>query len=451
MGNKTLLSGSIVKELFELSLPLLAGSILQQLYNTVDALIVGRYLGAAAFASTGVSGTVMNLFIFVLNGFCVGISVLFAQAYGSGNETVFRRTVFTALCVGSFAVMGFSFTALFFLDSLLLLIDTPAELVIYCRQYLHIILAGMICAYLYSLFSSILRSVGDTRAALYFLSLSVAVNTVLDYLMVKAAAMGIRGAAVATVLSQMFSAVCCLAYLKRRYPGLLCGRADAGFYADILKKVFRFGAVSALHQSSLYLGKLLVQGSVNSLGTTGVAAFTAAMRVEGVVSSFGDSGGQAVTIFTSQNYGAGNQKRVKDGMRCGMGILVIMAVMMGSLMYLTAPVCMNLFLGETAGQAFGQGIAYLRIVSCFYILSFTGQAYVGYFRGVGRVLIPLFGTTMHLTVRVILSALMISRLGLAAVAWATGAGWILVVIFQTVMKRRTDNMGDQQIHMEDSV
>ena len=430
MRENVLLQGSIRPALIRLALPLLAGNILQQLYNAVDALIVGKFLGTAAFASTGVSGTVLNLFLFALSGFCVGISVLFAQFYGAGQPEDFRRGVFTALVFGGLIAFALSGVSLILLRTLLSGIGTPADLIPHCMDYLRITLAGLICAYLYNLFSGILRAMGDTKASLLFLLLSVLINAALDYVLIRFMHAGIRGAAFATVLAQLLAAAACALYLRRNYPTLLCTRKDIGIYPALLRRLLRLGLVSALHQSSLYIGKLLVQGAVNRLGTEGIAAYTAALRIEGFTNSFGDSGSQAMSIFISQNHGAKNHARVKQGFRQGMVLLILLGATLSVIMELTARFSVALFLDAGESMALAAGCRYLRIVAAFYTFCYIGYAYVGYFRGIGRVGVPFVGTTLHLSIRVILTHLIILRLGLPAVAIATGTGWILLICYQ---------------------
>lgn len=429
MANTILTKGNIKKELIYLSLPLLAGNILQQFYNTVDSLMIGRFLGNDAFASTGISATIMNLFLFILTGFCVGLSVLFSQIYGTGNKFEFRKEVFVSLVFGNPLTIILSVLSILLLKPLLLIIHTPESLLNYTMDYLSIILGGLIFAYYYNLFSSILRSIGDTKTALLFLMLSVAVNTLLDYLFLGVFHTDIRGAAYATILAQGISALCCFLYLHKKYPSLLCTAKEIGLHSSLIKKTFKFGFISALHQSSLYIGKMLVQGAVNTLGTAGISAYSATMRIEGIINSFGDSGGQAISIFISQNYGAGNKKRVHDGFRHGLLLLCILAISLSTVMFFSSNFCLSVFLGKNNLPALEYGNAYLKIVSIFYILCFIGNVFVGYFRGTEKVMAPFIGTTMHLTLRVILSYLLVSSYGLSAIAYATAAGWILVVLF----------------------
>lgn len=436
MKNQTLLSGNIQKQLVLLAVPLLLGNILQQLYNTADSLIVGHFLGTDAFASVGVSGTIMNLFIFILNGFCVGLSVLFAQAYGSGDRKRFREQVFVAISLGTLAALAVSAVSMALLGTVLRAIKTPTELVPYAFSYLMVILMGLPFTYFYNLFSVILRSIGNTKAALWFLALAIVTNVALDFLFIAGLGFGTAGAASATILSQLLSALCCFFYIKRHFPELLCRREDMGLHPELIRQSLRFGAASALQESSLYIGKILVQGAVNTLGTPGIAAYTATMRIEGFANSFGDSGGQAMSVLISQNQGAGNQERVAGGLKAGLILNVALSLALSILMFTLAAPGVSLFLDHADAAAITFGAGYLRTISVFYILCFVGCAFVGYFRGTGQVHVPFLGTTLHISLRVILSHLLVSRMGLPAIALATGLGWFFVVAFQLIMYKR---------------
>lgn len=432
----TLLEGNIRRELISLSLPLLIGSVLQQMYNTVDSLIISRFLGTEAFSAVGIAGTIMNLFIFVLTGFCTGISVILAQMYGSGDRGAFRREVFTSLSLGAGITIALAALFLALMRPVLVLIQSPAALIPYIESYLKVIIGGMLCTYLYNLFSSMLRAIGDTRAATFFLFVALAVNAVLDFLFVGRLNLGIAGAAWATVLSQLLSALCCLIYILRRDRDLLCSRYELHLDKGLVRQTLTFGFSSALHQSSLYIGKIFVQGAVNTLGTPGIAAYTATTRIEGFANSFGTSVGQALSVFVSQNYGAKNDARVRDGLKESLKLGVGLGLALSALMFLSARAGVGVFLEDGEAQAIVYGVQYLRQIALFYVMCFTGNLFAGYFRGVGRIYTPLAATTLHISVRVALSYLWAGRLGLRAIALATGIGWLCLTVFQLAVLRR---------------
>ena len=430
-----LTQGSIPRQLIWLALPLICGNILQQLYNTVDAFIIGRFLGGAAFGAVGVAGTVMNLFIFILSGCCTGIAVLFAQFYGSRDLASFRREGFLSLVFGLLLTAVLGLGGLVLLGPLLGLIQTPGELRPLVTEYLNVIFLGLPVTFLYNLGSAALRAAGNTLAALFPLMAATALNVGLDILFVGGFSMGIAGAAVATVLAQGFAALLALGYLRWRMPQLLFGREDLHLDWDMLRRTASFGLVSALQQSAVYIGKLLVQGAVNSMGNEAINAYTAATRIEGFANSFGDSGAEAVSVFVAQNTGAGEKKRVKRGFFTGMALMIALGLTMSLIMFVGARASLTLMLGESGLDALEGGMAYLRLIALVYVMCFIGSAYVGLYRGIGWVSVPVIGSSLQITIRVILAYALADSWGVAGVALATGIGWSAIITYQTALYR----------------
>ena len=417
-----------------LALPLLIGNILQLLYNTVDSLIVSNMLGTNAFSAVGIAGSVMNLFIFVLNGFCTGISVIFSQLYGKGDRAGFRREVFISVVLGAGITLTLSALFMAILKPLLGWINSPEILIPDIFAYLTVIICGMIATFFYNLFSGILRAIGDTAAATWFLVIAVVMNAILDYVFIGFMHSGVSGAAWATVISQFFSAICCLIYLLKKDRELMCTAKDARFEGALVKKTLSFGFSTALHQSSLYIGKIFVQGAVNSIGMAGVAAYTATMRIEGFANSFGTSYGQAASVFISQNYGAGRLDRVRDGFRKGISMAVMLGAALSVAMAAVAVPGLRIFLNPEETQAIIYGTQYMRTISIFSILCLTGNVFMGYFRGISKVYVPLCLTTMHIAIRACLSYAWAPSMGLKAIALATGCGWICMTIAQIIIR-----------------
>ena len=426
---KQLTQGSITRQLLQLALPLIVGNFLQQLYNTIDALVVGRYLGQEAFAAIGVGGTVMNLFIFVLMGACSGVGIIWAQLYGKEDLAAFRREGFQALLVGGAFTLLLSVLGVCLTEAMLRLISTPASILPLVTEYLQIIFAGLLMTFLYNYYSTMLRAVGNTLMALVFLALALIVNLVLALLFVAKLQWGIGGAAWATVLAQLASVVFCYFYMRLVTPQLLWHRQDMRLDNILLKRTCNFALATAMHNSNLYIGKALVQGAVNGCGVDMVAAYTAAGRLEGFANSFGDSGTAALNIFIGQNVGAGNKKRVRQGFFIGLKLLLTLGVISSLALYFGAESGVAFMLGGSSLPGWLQGTEYMQIVALFYFLCFTGNALAGYFEGRGLLMIPVIGATGHISLRVILSYLTINDYGLEAVAYATGAGWLCVVCF----------------------
>ena len=396
-----LTGGSIPQHLLRLAAPLIMGNILQQLYNTVDAFILGRFAGEAEFAAVGVAGSVMNLFLFMITGACTGISVIFAQLYGAGERERFRREHWLSLSCG--------------------------------------LLATTICSGLgFVLLPPLLRAIGRANAALMALAAAVTVNVALDYCFVARFHMGIAGAAWATAASQAISAVLCILYLRRKAPELIFARADCRMDGELLKQTAHFSFVTALHQSSLYIGKFLVQGAVNTGGTDMISAYTATTRIEGFVNSFGDSGSAATSVLVAQNRGAGKEERVKESFRSSLFLMLAMGLAMSLIMYVSASTSVGFMLGTRSGAAFENARDYLKLMALFYTLCFTGNTFAGYFNGIGKGLVPFLGATSHIALRVVLSWLLVGRMGLPAVALATGLGWAMVNTMWAVVKHVTE-------------
>ena len=431
-----LTQGNISRQLIALSVPMLAGNILQQLYNTIDAVIVGNFVGDTAFAAVGVAGSVMNLFLFLISGGCDGVGTLLSQFYGAGDGPSFRREFYLSGLFGAGVCVILTALGLLVLSPLLALLRTPDNVAVCARDYLRIIFLGFPAAFAYHLSSGVLRAVGNTRAALGFLALSMGANLILDLAFVAGLSMGTAGAALATVLAQALAAVLCAAYLRLRFPALMFHREDMVMDLPLLKRTARFSFVTALHMCNLYIGKLLVQGAVNSLGEEAIVAFTAATRIEGFANSFGDSGAAAVAVFTGQNTGAGEDGRVREGFRRGQRLLFVFGIFMSLVMLLGAEPCLKLVLPAGGTAALAPAMGYLRLVACFYLFNFLGSGQAGYFRGRGRVNIPVIGATSHISLRVALSFLLAPAMGLPAVALATGLGWMGVVTFWSVLVRR---------------
>lgn len=341
-NSQQLTRGPISRQLIFLSAPLLAGNILQQLYNTVDAVIVGRFVGESAFGAVGVSGSVMNLFLFLISGGCDGVGALLSQFYGAEDGGSFRRGYYLASLFGAGVSAALTGLGLLALPGLLALLHTPDSVAAYAVDYLQIIFLGFPAAFAYHLSSGVLRAVGNTRAALFFLALSMGVNLALDLIFVAGLELGVAGAALATVLAQALAAGLCALYLRLRFPELMFHRADMVMDRSLLRHTARFSFVTALHMCNLYIGKLLVQGTVNALGEDAINAFTAATRVEGFANSFGDSGAAAVAVFVGQNTGAGECGRVRQGFRQGQKLLLVFGIFMSLVMVLGAEPCLRL-------------------------------------------------------------------------------------------------------------
>lgn len=429
--NIHLTSGSITPQLLQLCLPLLAGNVLQQLYNIINSLVVTHYLGNNAFAALGVAESVMNLFIYAISGACMGASVLIARFYGERDFARLRQQIYvTVVLIG-----GCTLTAVLlgqiFLPQLLDLIQTPAELKQNVSIYLRCILVGMLFTFTYNFLAATLRAVGNTKTALYFLLLSLGYNLICAWFLVAVLQLGILGTALATASAQLLSTLLCLFYIRRKQPFLRVSRADMKLSREMLRETSGYSVIAAMQQSSLYLGKLMIQGAVNGLGTAAISGFTAATRVENFIQAFGISGSESIGIFVAQNRGAKQNQRALQGFFRGAALVICTGLFFSVALVLGGDLFVMPFLDltETAAREIGGG--YLRLLGWFYFLSFTGHAYVGHFRGEGRMKVTFWGTTTQIIVRVIGTYLLVDSMGLNATALSTGIGWVVIVLFHS--------------------
>ena len=421
--------GSPMRHLVYLAIPMVFGNILQEFYNTIDAFVVGRYAGEAEFAAIGIAGTVMNLFLFIIVGCCTGFSILFAQAFGQKNLSELRRQHFSGLLAGALVTVVLMVVGGLGMSLLLRLLKTPTNLQLYVSTYLFYIFLSLPAVLFYNLFASLLRSAGDTKAALYVLAAAVSMNLVLDIIFVAVCNQGISGAAIATALTQIFSAVAAYIYMRHTHREMLLTKEDCRIGIHQIARSLKFGLTTGLHHCSIYLGKIMVQGVVNTGGTEVIAAYTAATRIEGFANSFGSSGSTATSILTAQNHGAGNHSRVKATYKDSLLLLGGMGLLSTVLMLVTAPQTIGFMLGTHEGMAYTEAIRYFRTVALFYLFCFTGNTFTGYFNGKGRIRLPFVGALGHISFRVIGSYLLFGHLGLTAVALATGLGWLGANIF----------------------
>ena len=431
-----LTKGNLYGHLAKLAVPLIFGNILQQFYNTIDAYVVGRYVGQKEFAAIGIAGTVMNLFLFAMVGACTGISVLFAKCYGRKDYEALRAQHFTALYAGLSGSVLLGIAGILGMQGILGLIQTPEELKGYISEYLIWIFLSMPMAYLYNMYASALRAAGDTSAALWILAASVAANLGLDILFVVKVKMGIGGAAKATAITQCISAVLCMGYMAVAHKELLLTKKSCRFKKRLFGDTVRYGIVTALHQTGVYLGKMLVWGAVNTAGTEGIAAYTAATRVEGFVNSFADSGSASTSVLAAQNYGAGDRERVKKTFRCSLTELLTLGIVGGILIFTASPWAAGLMLGATDGYAHMEAVRYLKTIAVVYPLCFTCSVFTGFYNGIGKVALTLIGTLGQIALRVIFSWILFGRFQLAAVAAATGIGWLAANVFWTWRLRK---------------
>lgn len=430
---KNMTSGNITKHLISFSLPMILGNMFQLTYNAVDSIVVGRFSGEEALASIGTANPIMNIVIFFIVGICMGTSVLMSEFYGSGNKDKFNREISTSLIAGLTFTVFMTGICILLSKPILVLLRTPAEILDSSLNYLHVIFFGLLFTFIYNFYAAILRSIGDTKTPLIFLAIASVTNGSLDLLFVGYFKMGVVAAAYATILAEALSAILCIIYVWRKVPELRLKRQEIIFDKELFKKTVNFSWASAMQQTCLYVGKVLVQGAVNPLGVESIAAFNAVNRVDDFAFTPQQSIGASMTTFIAQNRGANKSDRIKKGLKIGMILENIYWIIIGSTVLIFAKPIMLLFLSADDSNSIGLGVLYLTYMAFFYILPAITNGLQGFFRGMGQMNITLMSTFTQIVFRVIFAYILTPLLGFSGIAFACLVGWIAMLTYELPM------------------
>jgi len=433
-------TGSISKHLIKFTIPLILANIFQLSYNAADSIIVGRFSGTKALAAVGTANPIMNIVIFFIIGICTGASVLMSEYFGSGNIKKFKREVSTTMLAGFIFTLIMIIFCVVLTKPILRLIQTPEEILPAATSYLRIIFFGLIFTFLYNVFASTLRSIGDSKTPLVFLSISAILNVLMDFIFVGWFKMGVNGAAIATVTAEMLSSVFCIVYVYKKVPFLHFARKEIVLDRALLRITVKYSWVTAMQQTCLYVGKVFVQGAVNPLGIETIATFNAVNRVDDFAFTPQQSIASAMTTFLAQNRGAKKLKRIRQGFWSGMKMETLYWCLIGVLVYFGAKNLMLLFVPEKDSIVVAFGVTYLQLMAFFYVLPSWTNGLQGYFRGMGDLRITLMSTFLQIVTRVIFAYLLVPIWGIVGIALSCLAGWIVMLGYEVplcIRHRRT--------------
>ncbi|GFZ32271.1 MATE family efflux transporter [Clostridium zeae] len=422
--------GNISKHLVSFAIPLILGNLFQLTYNAADSIFVGKFVGTKALAAVGTANPIMNIVMFLIIGICMGASVLMSEYFGSGNIKKLKREVSTTMIAGFIFTSCIIILCVAFTKPILRLIRTPEELIPDATIYLRIIFFGLIFTFLYNVFAATLRSIGDSKTPLKFLMISSILNVVMDIIFLKFFHMGVAGAAIATVTAEMFSSVFCIAYIYLKVPLLRFSREEIILDKALLRSTINYSWVTAMQQTCLYVGKVLVQGAVNPLGVQAIAAFNAVNRVDDFAFMPEQSIAQAMTTFLAQNRGAKKNDRIKPGLWAGLKLETIYWFIICGMIFLGSRSIMKLFINGSDETVVNMGVMYLEMMAFFYLLPSWTNGIQGYFRGMGDLKITLMSTFVQMIGRVIFSYIFAPRFGIAGIALSCGLGWIVMLSYE---------------------
>ena len=426
-AKRDLTQGSIPRGLLGFALPLILGNLLQQLYNLADTWVVGRFIGEGALAAVGSSYTLMTFLTSILLGLCMGSSVYFSIQYGRQDPDRLRNGIFQSfLLIGGLTLL-LNLTVYLALDGILVLLQIPLDILGLTKEYLQWIFAGMAATFLYNFFANLLRSVGDSATPLVFLGISVVLNIGLDILFVVPLGMGVRGAAMATVIAQFVAGLGLFLYTWFAFPALRVQKRHRYWDRAALKNLLNLSLFTCLQQSVMNFGILMVQGLVNSFGTAVMAAFAVAVKIDTIAYMPVQDFGNAFSTFVAQNYGAEKRDRIRTGTHWAVFWVVLFCLVIGGLVCLLAPRLMAAFVGGDAAEVIAIGTGYLRIEAAFYLGIGILFLLYGYFRAVNRPAVSVVLTICSLGTRVLLAYTLsaLPALGVNGIWIAIPIGWFL--------------------------
>lgn len=435
--------GVIWKQLLIFFFPILLGTFFQQLYNTVDAVIVGRFVGKEALSAVGGStASLINLIVGFFVGISTGATVIISQHYGAKNKKGVSGSIGTAIALSMAGGLILMCLCALFAEQVLILMDTPAETLKDSVLYMQIYALGLVPALIYNMGSGILRAMGDSRRPLYFLITACVVNIVLDFVFVVGGKMGVAGVAMATMLSQYVSAALVLYVLNRRLGEYSLHRKNILFHKQYLQPMIRIGLPGGIQSMTYAFSNILIQSAINSFGTDTVAAWAAYAKIDGIYWMLMNALGVAITTFAGQNFGAGKKERIKKSVRICMGMATAITIAMSAFVVGLASPLLRIFTSDAA--VVEVGIRMIHIISPAYITYICIEILSGVSRGCGKVVVPTFMSIIGVCgLRVLWLFLVVpSHKSVEMVCWSypltwlvTSAGFLLYYFFSDIRKK----------------
>ena len=425
--NNELTRGPVLKSLLWFAIPMILGDLLQQCYNVADTLIVGRFLGADALAAVGSAFSLMTFLTSILLGLSMGSGVVFCIRYGQGDIQGLKERIYASFLLLAGVTVVLNILVFAGTDWIIWFMKVPDEIQGYMKDYLVVIFAGLAGIFLYNYFASLLRALGNSKVPLLFLAVSAILNIFLDLWFVLGLKRGVAGAAEATVISQYVSGIGIAVYAFLKFPLIRPQGEKIRIRLSCMKEIISFSALTCIQQSVMNLGILMVQGRVNSFGPAVMAAFAAAVKIDAFAYMPVQDFGNAVSTFIAQNYGAGQEERIRKGLKYSILTSMAFCLFITAGIWLLARPLMLLFVdaGETAIIA--EGIRYLHIEGTFYCGIGCLFLLYGLYRAVGKPGMSVVLTIISLGTRVVLAYALsaIPEIGVVGIWWSVPIGWFL--------------------------
>lgn len=418
--------GSPSRLIITFALPLMIGNVFQQLYTVIDTMVVGQALGVSALAALGATDWLNWLFAGLVQGFAQGFSVLMAQEFGSGNYKKLRKVIFNSLILSVICSLLVLFASQACANPVLALLHTPEDIMDNSLLYLRIIFLGMPIIMAYNLSASILRSLGDSKTPLHAMIVASATNIVLDLIFVLVFHWGIAGAAIATLLAQLLSSIYCF-YFIIRIEILKFSRDELAMEREICEKLLLLGSPIAFQNTVIFIGGMIVQSVVNSFGVLFIAGFTATNKLYGILESAATSYGHSMSTYAGQNLGAGNIKRIREGVRSALLIALVTSVTISAVMLLLGRNILTWFLSGDPSQieaALEIAYHYLTIMSLFLSTLYLLYIIRSTLQGTGDTFMPFISGIAEFVMRIGAALILPRFLGQEGIFYAEILAWI---------------------------
>lgn len=392
--------GDISKQLFMFTIPILLSQILQQFYNIADTAIIGRYIGTDALAAIGSTGLLISVIVNFFIGLSTGVSAVIANQFGANEYDKLKKSISTLLAVSVLLGIVFTIGSLIFMKPIINILQTPKGVYSLAIDYLKICFLGITFQLLYNIGTAILRALGNTKDPLYFLIFSCILNLILDILFIVYFGWGVKGAAIATLISQILATLLVMYKIMSLDDNCKLSLKQIKIYKGYTKDIFLVGLPAGLQAIFMSISSLIIQSSINSFGAEAMAGMTIFAKVEGFLYFPLFSLGLAVTGFVGQNFGAKEYERVKEGINISLKISVYTSLIFIIILNIFAPYILRLFTNDAA--VIKVGLESIRIVFPSYVLYAMNQIYIGSLRGIEKTFEPmLISLFAHCIFRVI--------------------------------------------------
>ena len=442
---KDLTSGKPLKLILHFALPLFIGQLFQLFYSLVDTRIVGETLGDTALAAVGATSTLSDLLISLLTGITNGFGIIIATYFGAKNECYMKKAIGSTILLGTGVALITSIFSLLFLSPILSFLNVSDELLPLSTSYISMILIGLAAATFYNCCAAILRALGDSFTPLIFLIISTVLNIFLDYAFILYFHMGVAGAAAATVLSQILSAITCFIYMRKKYPNLRLTKEDFIPSREVNQKLISTGASMAFMAAFVQLGTFSLQTSINTFGTNTIVAHAAARKVTSIFMMPWGALGTTLATYCGQNLGAGKYSRIKKGLRDTTLLAWCWCILVLLAAYTIAPNLIQLITATSEVEIIETASLYLRVNTIFYFIPTVICLFRNAMQGFGDTKTPVFSSALELLTKVVVAFLLAPAVGYWGIIISEPIAWAIMVIPLVVNTLRNPVLRQQDV------